>query len=401
MGIVSPPPKPSVPEEKLTRYLRELPDFVVLRNEEDVVGNIQRGGDLDLVVADLELAERTLIRDFGVPVRILRSSYVRGYSYDWGHVDLVPTIEWRGACYLRTEAVLENRRLSTRGRPVPRLAHEALVAWLTNVLFGGFFKARYAPEIQKAVQTDGDAFRRTLIEVAGRRWGSRLWRAAAAGHPEVSAEWTRPLRVAVWWRACFRSPVRTIQRYFAYVIAELRLRFAPPVPWIAILGFDAPRKSALVTEIVQRFAECPYGKVEAFPWPPSGAHQGPIALAAGWLLDYWTRFVHLRGKGFIVASDGMYIDLAVGPDRQRRGEPARLARALWWLLPKPDLVFVPDSSDLRGYAKQHVHVLNATLPPRILVDEVQRVIRTWMVNRSTTILEGAHARVSASGTDQG
>ena len=190
MGIVS-PPKDSVPQAALTRCLRELPNCVVLRNEEDLFGNLQRGGDVDLLVADLELAERTLIRHLGVPVRIIRSSYVSGYSYEWGHVDLVPTIEWRGACYLRTEAVLESRRLSASGRPVPRIAHEALVAWLTNILCGGFFKERYAAEIRKAVETDGPAFRQALIEVAGNRLGGRLWQAAAAGHPEISAEWTR------------------------------------------------------------------------------------------------------------------------------------------------------------------------------------------------------------------
>ena len=53
------PPNDSVPEAALTQCLRELPDYVVLRNEEDLFGNLQRGGDIDLLVADLGLAERT------------------------------------------------------------------------------------------------------------------------------------------------------------------------------------------------------------------------------------------------------------------------------------------------------------------------------------------------------
>ena len=114
MVVVS-PPKDSVPEAVLTRCLRELPHYVILRNEEDLFENLQRGGDIDLLVADLELAERILIRHLGAPIRIIRSSYVSGYSYDWGHVDLLPTVEWRGACYLPTEAVLEGRRLLTTG----------------------------------------------------------------------------------------------------------------------------------------------------------------------------------------------------------------------------------------------------------------------------------------------
>jgi hypothetical protein len=183
---VSPPHDP-VPEAALTRCFRELPDYVVLRNEEDLFENLQRGGDIDLLVGDLRLAERTLIRHLGAPVRIIRSSYVSGYSYDWGHVDLLPTIEWRGACFLRTDAVLEARRLSSRGRPVPRIAHEALVSWLTSLLFGGFFKERYAAQIRQAVEIDGSAFRQTLMEVAGRKLGLRLWQAAVDGHAEISA----------------------------------------------------------------------------------------------------------------------------------------------------------------------------------------------------------------------
>ena len=72
-------PKDPVPEAALTQYLGELPNYVVLRNEEDLIGNLQRGGDVDLVVEDLQLAEHALIHRLGVPVRIIRSSYVRGY----------------------------------------------------------------------------------------------------------------------------------------------------------------------------------------------------------------------------------------------------------------------------------------------------------------------------------
>ena len=173
-----------VPQAALSRCLLELPDCVVLRNEEDLFGNLQRGGDIDLLVGDLELAERTLIRHLGCPIRITRRSYVREYSYDWGNVDLLPSIEWRGARYLRTEAVLDGRRVSARGRPVPRIAHEALISWLTSLLWGGFFKERYAPVIRQAVEVDGVAFRQALMEAAGKK----------LGRPPVASGGRRPSR---------------------------------------------------------------------------------------------------------------------------------------------------------------------------------------------------------------
>ena len=414
-------PDDSAPYVALTRYLRELPNYVVLRNEEDLFGNLQRGGDIDLLVEDLGLAERTLIHTLGAPIRVIRSSYVNGYSYDWGHVDLLPTVEWRGACYLRTEAVLEGRQLSPRGRPVPRIAHEALISWFSSLLWGGFYKDRYAAAIRQAVDRDGSAFRQTLMQVAGKKLGLRLWQAAVDGHAETSGEWARSLRLAVWSRACLKSPVSTTQRCVAFVIGALRLRFEPPVPWIAILGPDGSGKSSLADEIVHRFAACPYGNVQAIHWPsrvmaraqdepvtesresPSGGLIGSwklLALAADWLICYWTRWVHLRAKGYILAFERTYFDVVVDHTRDSDGRRPWLGRALWSLLPKPDLVFVLDSEpDVPSHHQRPVvHLLNGSSPPSAVVDQIQCVIREWMLSQSVASFGAQASSVSSPAT---
>ena len=440
MGVT--PPRTLVPQAALALCLRELPNCVVLRNEEDLFDNLQRGGDVDLLVADLQLAERTLIRHFGSPVRIFRSSYATGYSYDWGHLDLLPTVEWRGACYLRTEAVLESRQLSASGRGVPRIAHEAVISWLTSLLWGGFFNERYASVIRQAAEVDGVAFRQALIDAAGEKWGLRLWRAAVDRQPEISAGWAHPLRRAVWWRACFRAPVYTIRRFLAFVIGQLRLRFAPPVPWIAILHPDG-RQEPSIADVVDRFAACPYACVKALTWRPrfsgrahgsepttaplGGPRRGSIgglrllALATEWLVHYWARLVHLRARGYVLASDGMYFDAIVDFARDRPETAPRLVRALWWLLPTPDLVFLLDSEtevleppghdasqaeiERRRHAYRALvrrlptgHVLNGRLPLNTLTDEMQQAIRAWMLDRSVVSLGGALAPVATAST---
>ena len=143
--------------------------------------------------------------------------------------------------------------------------------------------------------------------------------------------------------------MRTIQRSVAFVIGELRLRFQPPVPWIAILGPDGSGKSSLANEIVHRFAACPYGNVKAVHWrsrliaraqgdePVTDPHERPgrgpigsgwrlLVLAADWLVGYWTRLVRLRAKGYILAFDRMYFDVAVDHTLSVRGGAAACAR---------------------------------------------------------------------------
>jgi len=146
--------------------------------------------------------------------------------------------------------------------------------------------------------------------------------------------------------------------------------------------------------------------------PHAGASRGPIvsrlrlvALAVDWLLNYWTRLVRLRAKGRILVFDHTYFDLVVDPKRYGYRAGPRLARALSWLLPKPDLVFLLDSEpDVLGHRKEEgalselmrrkhaytvfvsrlraSHVLNASLPLNTLVDEIQRVIQAWMLEQS-------------------
>jgi len=392
-----------------------LGEHVVLRNEEDLFGNLLRGGDVDLLVGELEHAERTLIRHLGVPVRILRSSYVTGYSYEWGHIDLLPVIEWRGARFLPTSVILRIRRTSARGRPVPRIAHEALISWLTTLLFGGFFKERYAATIAKAVVLDGNVFRQTLIDVAGKTWGVRLWQAAVDGHAEISANWTRSLRRAIWWRACFRAPVRTVHAFLAFVIAELTLRIRPPVPWVTILG-ESDSAIPLGDALVDRFDMCPYGHVKVFHSRPRllaeassgrgaanadardyrriGARVRPFLLAAEWLGVYWTRLVHLRAKGYIVTFDRVPPD-AVSDIKRWCDGTGWPARALRRLFPQPDIVFVLSSeSDIPRQAPG-VHVLDRRLPVSVLADEVQERIRTWMADRSAASLDHVTAALSS------
>src|SRR5919106_777966 len=158
-----------VPETVLLRALDSLGPFVVLRNH-DVLAHVSTGGDIALLAEDPRDAERRPVTELGTPRFVARRSYVTALFYDWGHVDLLPSLEWRGARYLDSAAVLKDRDLSPFGFPRPRLAHEALVSWFSSLLWGGQFKPRYRDVIVDAARKDGDELAHVLNAAVGRRW---------------------------------------------------------------------------------------------------------------------------------------------------------------------------------------------------------------------------------------
>jgi thymidylate kinase len=409
-----------VPRDALLRALTSLDRYVVLRNH-DILGSLAKGGDVDLLVADARAAERLLVAELGGPVCVARRSYVTSLSYDWGHLDLLPSLEWRGAKYLDTDDVCDSRTLSSLGLPRPRLAHEALASWFSSLLWGGFFKARYRNDIVDAAQQDGDELRRVLRVAAGRRWGRRLWRAAAEGRPEESAAWVASVRRAVWLQALRRAPLRTTAGALRFGIAEAKLHLRPPLPWVAVLGPDGSGKSTVLARLRDawpatlgavhtyhlRPRRLTSRRVSAEPVvDPHGQHPRPAVTSAlalayvvvDWWFGYWTGVVRRRVKQGLVVFDRHFLDMQIDPRRYRYGGPAWLLRAAGRLVPRPDVIVVLDAPPevVRGRKqeitaeesdRQHLayrtlaerlpeaHLVDATRSPDQVVDAVLTLLR--------------------------
>jgi hypothetical protein len=137
-------------------------------------------------------------------------------------------------------------------------------------------------------------------------------------------------------------------------------------------------------EISALFARCPYGALRFVDWrqPTSGA--GAIrswrllTLAARWLINYWTQWVHLRAKGYILAVE---------------------ARPSERWLPTPDLVFLLDSPQSKATINGQpagCRVLNGEAPASTLGREIQGAIRTWLSDRVTADL-ASRPNVSTAG----
>ena len=345
--------------------LDSLGSFVVLRNH-DVHAHLAAGGDIDLLVPARRQAANQLVAELGVPFFVTRRSYVTGLFYDWGHIDLLPNLQWRGATYLDSNTVLQDRQLSPFGLPRPRAAHEALVSWFSSLLWGGFFKTRYRDVIVEAARDDGDEFARVLSTAAGKRWGRRLWLSAFHGRPEESELWVGQIRRAVVRRALTRAPLRTFTGRVRFYLAEARLHRNPPLPWVAVLGPDGSGKSTLLAALrsswprtlgtvqthhlrPRRLAghrESAEPVVDPHGQPPRGAVTSLAALSfvvLDWWIGYWTRIVRQRAKHGLVVFDRHVLDMLVDPLRYRYGGPAWAVRAACRIVPRPDVIIILDA----------------------------------------------------------
>jgi thymidylate kinase len=366
---------------------------------------------------------------------IARRSYVTGLFYDWGHIDLLPSLQWRGATYLDSNTVLQDRELSPFGLPRPRPAHEALVSWFSSLLWGGFFKTRYRDVIVEAARNDGDEFARVLNSAAGKRWGGRLLLSATQGRPEESESCARQLRRAVVRRALARAPLRTFTGRLRFYLAEARLHLNPPLPWVAVLGPDGSGKSTLLAALSSTWPQSlgpvhihhlrphrlnrrtaatgpvtdPHGQ------PPRGAVMSVAALTFvmfDWWIGYWTRIVRQRAKHGLVVFDRHLLDMLADPLRYRYGGPSWVARAACRLVPRPDIIVVLDAptsvvrarkqevttaeSERQSIAYRRLatavagaHLVDATMPPQQVVEAVISALRRHMLQRAGASATGA------------
>lgn len=314
----------------------------------------------------MEKARCALWTHCGPAAWVLPRSYVSSHFYSFGHIDLLPRIEWRGAEFLDRAQVFRKGKSTVTGLQKPCLAHEALISWFTSLLWGGFFKTRYRNIIISAASTDADEFRSVLQFTVGERWGQRLFTAAADGRPEVSEGWVSSLRRAVWWQAFRRHPLRTVWGWLCFYGCEVKLNLFPPTPWIAVLGPDGSGKSTVINLVRERLGQVGL-KTAVFHWRPqflrpSTPNAGPVTdphgkpprnlltslvkllfLFLDWQCGYRLRMARLRAKAQIVIFDRHFLDLLVDPRRYRYGGPTWLARWVAKLIPKPTLLFLLDA----------------------------------------------------------
>lgn len=317
---------PTLELEALIRALAATGSFA-LRNS-NLFANLNRRGDWDVLVRDMEEAEDFIVHHLGRPDRIARRSYVTSYYYLWGYIDLFPDWQWRGIRLLPTSALARGLTPGPAGLPCLTPAREALVVWFGNLLWSGNCKQRYSEAITEAARCHRQEFESVTADIFGRRLARMLVELAADGRPEVADRLAPRLRRAVTIRALRRRPLRVVGGHTRFLVAEARLRVRPPMPMIAVHNAERIAEAA---EEAAALAWSGVAGVAVFDAP--GMAGAPTILNALRLVhQYWGPIVRARAVGYVVLLE-----------RGQRPGPARLKDRLFdRVIPRSDLLIRHD-----------------------------------------------------------
>jgi hypothetical protein len=306
-----------IPKERLSHFLGLLEsrcDYAVVKNP-DLWENLRRGGDWDLVVSDPRGAQRALVEALGHPRRVARRSYVVCYFFDWGEIDLLPSIEWHGLQLIDKERFFARAVHNTGGWRTASPAHEAITGWIGPLLASGAFSEKYEDVVREAVAMDSTELELVLKRLFGRKLGSAVWSLARHDRVSESRALTDAMRKAVRYRAFTRRPVRTCSGVLRFLYYEVKLRLEPALPFLEVSRSEDT--AAASQWRLMRDASVPgfavFQGVEIRKWTSEGATAGAAevlptsrnragAKSARFGLRKRIALSNLQARGWLVAS---------------------------------------------------------------------------------------------------
>lgn len=271
----------------------------------------------------------------------------------------------RGSRLYRAEQLLGDRR-QHNGFPVPAAARE-FGYYLVKKVAKGALTVAHGQRLSELYHQDAAGCEREIASfwtpASARHIGfaarSGVWDTVAVRLPPLRRELIRP-----------RTPaglVRMVEYWARDLVRRIRRFLEPTGVHVVLLGPDGAGKST-VTAVVSEHLSPAFRRTTtrhlrpglmrrglAGPLtPPSAPHSraprsgfGSLAKAVFWLLDYTLGYyATVRPelvRSTLVLFDRYLLDVLIDPRRYRYGGPRWLVRALWRVVPKPDLVILLDA----------------------------------------------------------
>lgn len=289
------------------------------------------------------------------------------------HIDLYPgAFTWKGLPFLKDEDVLSDIRKHNEF-PFPSPHVEVISLMLTSVLWGGFFKVRYAERIRTLLACG--ATRKSVVCILKDRFATdeSLIDDIAGGIPSETRikKHTRTLRRGLIKQSFAKMPLRATRGIVSYLLGEINAWIRPPGLCIAILGADGAGKSLLLQNLYNEVSPL-FGAIDSFHWRPSilpdvgvllkrrkaapativsDPHARPphgrinsLLRLLYYLADYYLGFLLLvwpaKARNHLIIFDRFAEDMAVDPLRYRLRLPRFWLDFLCSLTPHPEITFV-------------------------------------------------------------
>lgn len=228
-----------IPRQRLITFFESLGDWVVLRNG-DLLGNLERGGDCDILVGDTSEAEAVLIQVLGRPLYVARRSYVTGYYFSWGYIDVFKDYQWKGIRLFDADFAFSYKTINEHGFPVLAEPLESCVLLLTSLLWGGFVKERYIGRICSAWKEFRCEFEAHLRFLIGPRASSLLVDLLDSGEIKMAESHVLRIRFYVFVHHFPRYPLQCVVGYLNFIKKEIILRLTPPIAPLVVLESKLP-----------------------------------------------------------------------------------------------------------------------------------------------------------------
>jgi thymidylate kinase len=267
--------------------------------------------------------------------------------------------------YSGGEVVANRKRYKQFWIPTPDIEFGC---YLTRRIAKGVLTARHTKRLSQLYALDPRGCRQQIL----RFWSTttRVWIETAAhcgDWTEVSGRLSQ-LRNELRQRAMRDHPWHVTTRWMCMRAGQINSLFGSrPGMIVALLGPDGAGKSSIIDALsrsldgafarTMRYGFAP-GLLRHFR-PPDGANTQPHAAPPrSWLMSvtralcYWLGYYLLiyrpvvrlaLARSTLVLHDRHLIDALVDPKRYRYAGPVWLLRAIWLLVPKPDLVILLDA----------------------------------------------------------
>jgi thymidylate kinase len=323
----------------------------------------------------------------------------------------------RGTSFYRGEDILRDRRLYN-GFSVPSPARE-FGCYLVKKVAKGSLTDAHGRRLSELYHEDPAGCEREIARfwkpasagVIGAAASSGVWDPVASHLPGLRRELVRPstlgglLRAVEYWG---RELVRRIRRFLE-----------PTGVHVALLGPDGAGKST-VAALVSEHLSLAFRRTTTRhlrpgllrpilagpPTPPSAPHSRPprsrlgsLAKCVFWLLDYTLGYyATVRPqlvRSTLVLFDRYLLDVLVDPIRYRYGGPQLAIRALWALVPKPDLVILLDAPAEVLHARKLEVTLEETVRQREAYRKLVASLRNGHLVDAAQPIELVAAQVDA------